>query len=83
MKPIIFAAFFFCSNYLFGQSAFDIKYSKDVCNCFDNFKSSQGIADTAFMECFQKVIQADSDLVLQECKRIYGNTSEESGYKFG
>lgn len=83
MRAIIFTIFFFCSSFLFGQSAFDIKYSNDVCNCLNNLKSSKDLNETDFMDCFQKAMQADSDLVLQECKKIYGDTSEQSGYKFG
>jgi tetratricopeptide (TPR) repeat protein len=83
MRAFIFIALFFFSTCLFGQSAFDTKYSKDVCNCLDNFKSTQDLTGINFMDCFQKVMQDDSDLVLQECKRLYGDTSDESGYKFG
>jgi tetratricopeptide (TPR) repeat protein len=82
MRAFIFIALFFFSKCLFGQSAFDKKYSKEVCNCLNNFKSTKDLTETDFMDCFQKVMQADSDLVLQECKNIYGDTSYESGYKF-
>src|ERR1019366_4615344 len=82
MRAFIFITLFVCSKCSFAQSSFDIKYSKDVCNCMDNLKTKD-LTETDFIDCFQKAMQADSDLVLQECKKIYGDTSYESGYKFG
>jgi tetratricopeptide (TPR) repeat protein len=83
MRSFTFLALFIFSVSLFGQSAFDIKFSKEVCNCLDNSKNIKNLTEQEFMDCFQKAVQADSDLILQECKRIYGDTSGDIGYRFG
>lgn len=66
----------------FGQSTLDTKYSVDVCTCIDSVKK-MGLTDQSLPDCFQKAMLQNSDLILQETKSKYGDTSEASGYKFG
>jgi tetratricopeptide (TPR) repeat protein len=76
----IVTSFFFC-NYLFAQSAFETKYSKDVCSCLDNLKNARDSAN--YMDCFQKAFHDDRELVIQEFQRIYADdTSSENALKF-
>jgi tetratricopeptide (TPR) repeat protein len=83
MRTFTIIVLFLIPAPLFAQSAVDEIYSKHVCNCLDNFKSTRELTEVDFTDCFEKTMQADSALVLQEIKKIYGDTSYESGYKFG
>lgn len=83
MKIFILLLFLFSSSVLLGQSAFEIKYSKDVCNCLDSINNTEKLSQLNFENCFLKGIMDDSISLLQECFKIYGDTSYESGYKFG
>jgi len=82
MRVLITIVFLFIDICSFGQSSLDTKYSADVCACLDSVKV-KGINEQNFSDCFQKAVQQNSDLILKETKKQYGDTSEESGEKFG
>ena len=82
MRTFMLIVTFFIHTYLFGQSELDTKFSADVCSCFDNLKVKE-INEQNLPECFEKAMKLNSDLIIEETKKKYGDTSEESGYKFG
>lgn len=82
MRAFKVVAFLFIANFSTGQSTLDTKYSAVVCACLDSLKKT-GLTEESFPDCFQKTMQQNSDLIIQETKKLYGDTSEESGYKFG
>jgi len=82
MRTLKFILFLLISAPSFGQSTLDTKYSADVCACLDSLKKT-GLTEQNLPDCFQKAMQQNRDLIFQETKEKYGNTSEASGYKFG
>ena len=66
-----------------GQSILEINYSKDICKCLDSLKLKTTISEDKFPLCFQLSIKKNTTLFIQECFRIYGDTTEQTGYKFG
>lgn len=82
MRVLFFTVSMLVSTFLPGQSAFEIKYSKDVCSCLEN-KNLTKFNSKDFIECFQQVLDDDSALAMQEYKRMYGDTSLENGKDFG
>lgn len=82
MRSFKFVVFLLFATPSFGQSALDIKYSTDVCACLDSVKIT-GLNEENFLDCFQKAMQQNTDLILQEVNEKYGDSSEASGYKFG
>ncbi len=82
MRTVKFIIFLLISAQSFGQSTLDTKYSADVCSCLDSLKKI-GLTEQNFQDCFLKAMQQNSDLILQETKEKYGDTSEASGYRFG
>jgi tetratricopeptide (TPR) repeat protein len=82
MRAIIFIVSVFSLNFSFGQSEFEKQYSKDVCACIES-KYSTGYNIDNFIVCFQETLQNDSALVMQEYKRIYGDTLAVDGRHFG
>ncbi|HET7119037.1 MAG TPA: hypothetical protein VFI29_21270 [Hanamia sp.] len=82
MRKLITIVFLVIDIYSFGQPTLDTKYSSDVCACLDSIKA-KGINEQNFSDCFQKAAMQNSGLILKETKQEYGDTSEESAYKFG
>ena len=82
MRSLKFILFLLITTRSFGQSTLDSKYSTDVCKCLDSLKTT-GLTEQNLPDCFQKAMQQNSDLILQETQAKYGDTSEASGYKFG
>lgn len=82
MRTLKFLIFLLISIQSFGQSDLDTKYSADVCSCLDSLKKI-GLAEQNFEDCFLLAMQQNSDLIIQETKKKYGDTSEARGYKFG
>ena len=64
----------------FGQSTLDKNVSSDICNCISQ---SKNLIEEDFLNCFQKAMEKNSDLILKECKALYNDTSYQTGYKFG
>jgi tetratricopeptide (TPR) repeat protein len=73
MRPLIFTFFIFIFNLSFGQSEFEKQYSMDVCSCLEGKHMARYTIDN-FVVCFQETLQNDSALLMQEYKKIYGDT---------
>ena len=72
----------FCAAASFGQSTFDKIYSNDICACLDSLKQNRNITENSFPLCLQAAIQKNTSAFIKECLRLYGDTTEETGYKF-
>jgi tetratricopeptide (TPR) repeat protein len=59
------------------------KISVAACNCFGETRNAGSFGDDAFSECIASQLRESNDLVMGECFRIYGDTTEETNYKFG
>lgn len=66
-----------------GQSSFDKTYSTDICNCFDSLKQEKALNENSFPLCFQITIEKNPSAFIKECLTLYGDTTEETGNKFG
>lgn len=75
--------FLTCSLKCFCQTDIDKFYTNSICNCYDSLKQNQAISNITFPLCFQKAIEKNPLPFIKECLRIYGDTSEQTGYKFG
>ncbi len=65
------------------QTDIDKFYSNSICNCYDSLKQIKAISNITFPLCFQKAIERNPLPFIEECLRIYGDTSEQIGYQFG
>ena len=81
-RPFIFIISLFIAKFSLGQHTLDKKYSADVCACLDSFKRIN-LNEQSLPICFQKAMLQNSDLIIQEVKKQYGDTTEENGHKFG
>lgn len=82
VSALLFILFTF-SLKLYSQIDIDKLYSNSICICFDSLKQKQAISDKTFPLCFQKAIERNPHPFIEECLRKYGDTSEQTGYKFG
>ena len=64
----------------FGQNRLEEKISVDVCGCISQTKI---LSEENFLYCFQKALEKNGDLILNECKTLYNDTSYQAGYKLG
>lgn len=53
------------------------------CDCFGDSRNTKDLSEDAFTECIAFPLMENNELVMQECLRIYGDTTEETLYKFG
>ncbi len=67
----------------FSQNEFDKLYSGTICNCFDSLKQKNVISEKSFPLCFQSAIERNPSPFIKECLRLYGDTTQEIGNKFG
>lgn len=70
-----------CSGY--AQTDLEKKFSEGSCNCIDSLAAKNNLSEETLFYCFENALRANRKLVEQESKRIYGDTSEESGHKLG
>ena len=82
MRLLIFIVSVFSLNLSFGQAEFDKQYSSDVCACIESKHFTTYTVDK-FIACFQEVLDKDSIQVMQEYKRIYGDTVFSEDRHFG
>ena len=81
-----FFLFFLSLISLFANAQNDTltqKFSRAACDCFGDARTKKVLDEEAFGECIQYVMAENSDLIKQECLRVYGDTSEENAYKLG
>lgn len=83
MKIAVLLICLFVISKSYSQTALEIKYAEGACDCIDSLKLNNNLNQENFSSCFQSALLINHDLVLQECQRIYGDTSYESGYKLG
>lgn len=82
MRALIFIILIFNSTFSFGQSEFEKLYSNQACACIESKHFTIYTVEN-FVTCFQEVLQNDSAQVIQEYKRIYGDTTFSEGRHFG
>ena len=82
MRTLILILLAFKSIFSFGQSAFEKQYSSDVCNCMESKQNTSFNTDN-FLICFQQVLGNDSAQIIQEYKKIYGDTIFSESRHFG
>jgi tetratricopeptide (TPR) repeat protein len=66
----------------FGQTSLEKQFSSDWCNCIDSIGEAN-LNEENLSNCFQIAANKNSDQVLTETKKEFGDTSYQSGYKFG
>jgi tetratricopeptide (TPR) repeat protein len=54
-----------------------------VCDCFEGVRTSGTINEDAFGDCIAGAMEEKNDMVMQECMKVYGDTTEASAYKLG
>jgi tetratricopeptide (TPR) repeat protein len=67
----------------FSQNEFDKLYTSTICNCFDSLKQKKVVSESSFPLCFQLAVEKNPAPFIKECLRLYGDTTEETGNKFG
>ena len=82
MKAFYLISFLLIAGCSFGQSAFDIRYAKAVCNCLDSLKKTE-LSDISLSACFEKALDQNNDAMLQELKTLYGDSAKQKGYAYG
>lgn len=53
------------------------------CDCFGKTRAAKSFNEDIFMDCIASTLEESSGLIMNECLRMYGDTTEESAYKFG
>jgi hypothetical protein len=66
-----------------SQSEIDRAMERATCNCISKLFDTQSDSRKSFNTCFLNSLGKDTVLMKNECKRLYGDTTEESSYKFG
>ena len=82
MRLLIFIVSIFSFKLSLGQTQFEKQYSSDVCSCVENKHLTTYTVDN-FITCFQEALEKDSIQVMQEYKRIYGDTVFSEDRHFG
>lgn len=80
MRILIFICSLFFVITSFGQDSLDKRVSLDICTCINQAKN---LTEEEFLNCFQTAMQKNRELIIKECKSLYNDTSDQTGYKVG
>lgn len=83
MKTTLAALVLLLSFNAIGQTQIDKKYTKNLCDCLDQMKSTTGVTKDGFVGCFQNALLPLKEEIMAEVSKLYNDTSYESGYKYG
>jgi tetratricopeptide (TPR) repeat protein len=83
MRSIVLLFAFLFSTFARAQNKVDTIMQKAACDCFSKIFENSTQNGNSFSACFLKSIGKDTVLIKNECKRLYGDTTAESFYKFG
>lgn len=59
------------------------RFTGAACDCIGELRNQKDLNEDIFLECFGHSLIENNDLIMQECLRINGDTTEETAYKFG
>ena len=70
---------------VFGQSPndFEKKFSSTVCDCYQQKNINKDLNKDNIEACLIEAMEKHEDDIVKECLRLYNDTTEETGYKFG
>lgn len=80
MRTLVFATLISLSSSSIGQSSFDSLVSKAACNCITQLNNYE---EESLSNCIVQGFKANTELLLKECLRTYGDTSDLSAHKLG
>jgi tetratricopeptide (TPR) repeat protein len=59
------------------------RFAVASCDCFGKTGAAKNLNEDIFMDCISATLEENNGLIMNECLRMYGDTTEESAYKFG
>jgi len=83
MRSIVFLFTVLFSIYARAQNQVDKIMEKATCDCISKLLETQTQNENSFNACCLKSIGRDTVLIKNECKRLHGDTTAETFYKFG
>jgi tetratricopeptide (TPR) repeat protein len=59
------------------------QFVNKACDCFGEISAFKVLSEESFTECISDNLERNNDLIMKECLQVYGDTTEETAYKFG